>query len=68
MSRADNDRRIENGARLMHTYSTTTEDSRDGVACLVDMLTDLRHWAHDEKVDFDLAIATSQMHFREEVK
>lgn len=33
---------------------------------LTDLLTDLRHWADQEKQDFDHAVATSQYQFYEE--
>lgn len=33
---------------------------------LIDLLTDLRHWAKTQKVNFDKASETSQMHYDEE--
>jgi hypothetical protein len=43
----------------------TDEDLQDG---LVDLLTDLRHYAALKGLDFDEAVRTSLAHFKEESK
>lgn len=63
-----NEAREERGRRLLSAYvhiqnETRDADEEDDQVWLTDMLADLRHWAAAEKLDFDRALATSQIHF-----
>ena len=56
-------------AAHMEATMTEPEDSDDNQPDLVDLLTNLRHWAKAlsaEGVDFDRAVISSQMHFEAE--
>jgi hypothetical protein len=59
----DNLRRIASASKALDHYEAgkTADD-------LVDLLTDLRHWAHSVGVEFDQALATSARHFEAELK
>ncbi len=66
----DNLRRIARASVALKAY--TDREVRNFVSLreddLVDLLTDLRHWAHTAGVDFDQNLATSARHFEAEIK
>ena len=56
-------------AAHMEATCTDIDDNDDDQTDLVDLLTNLRHWARGLRasgVDFDRAVITSQMHFEDE--
>lgn len=53
----------------MEATMTKPEDNDENQTDLVDLLTNLRHWAHglrNEGVDFNRAVITSLLHFENE--
>ena len=56
---------------LMEECSLTgvpTTDDLDDQSLLGDALADLMHYCRESHVDFNVALATAQMHFNEEVQ
>ena len=58
-------------AYASHSESRKLEELEDSRQAndewLLDLLTDLRHWAKDKGLNFDAAVETSEMHFNHEV-
>jgi predicted MarR family transcription regulator len=55
-----NEERAEQGRQAVEEYAGTKEE------CLIDLLTNLRHFASEEQINFDRAVITSGFHYREE--
>jgi hypothetical protein len=55
-----NKERAEQGRQAAEEYAGTKEE------CLIDLLTNLRHFASEEQINFDRAVITSGFHYREE--
>ena len=49
-------------------FRTTSDSWQEQMEDLTDILTDLRHWARCEDVDFEKAVEASRSHFNEEVE
>jgi hypothetical protein len=58
-----NRERIEKAANVLETANYHNGDVRDD---LIDLLTDLRHFAAKRKIDFDAVLRMSELNFKEE--
>lgn len=54
--------RIERAIERVDTFAET-QDQDDDQTVLVDMLTDLKHWARGRLADFDRALWMADQHF-----
>jgi len=63
-----NQQRIIHAAIALDRYDALSDsaESRCDDELLIDLFTDLRHWAKAEGVDLDRAIRISEMHFDSE--
>lgn len=64
----DNDRRAERARLALEAHADDNDLPLDFEPedRLSDLLTDLRHWAHEDRIDFNLAIRRSQENFNQE--
>jgi len=61
------DTNIEQGQSALDYHRTQAGgDSDDNRSNLVDLLTDLRHWAHAQHIDFEAALQLAAIHFEAE--
>lgn len=67
MTYPTNDDRAEYAHAALEAFQERTRtNDEDGDTILRDLLTDLRHWADREGVDFDRELSASLDHFNEE--
>ena len=64
----NNTDRVLNAAQALQTYRKLAPyaNAADNQDLLVDLLTDLRHWAASQKLDFEQAQRVSEFHHAEE--
>jgi len=65
MSRS-NEERIAAAAVCLATVNGPDEFSADPRSCVIDLLANLMHFGHDEKIDFNECLSIAQDHYREE--
>lgn len=65
-----NSERVERGDAALNNYMDEHPDYSDDLIltqeALTDLLADLRHACHDNGLDFNQAVTTSEIHFEEE--
>lgn len=59
-----NDRRAKSAHKALAEY----RQENDNQEALIDLLTDLKHWADKRQVDFDHALDVARMHYHHEVQ
>lgn len=62
----DNERRARNGRRALKAHPTAT-DGEPAQTILVDLLTDLRHMAWRDGLDWEACVRMADDHFHSEV-
>lgn len=64
----DHDRRILAAIAAVKMHQVVNDDSKSEPTeeTLTDLLTDLRHWAKEQDVSFDICLRTSNEHFKYE--
>lgn len=64
--REDNEDRAERAAQIIEHYRSAHDHGEPDEAVLGDLLADLMHYAHLNKVPFDATYATAQVNFQAE--
>lgn len=59
--------RAEHARQTVEFYDATTQGPAESPDNITDLLTDLRHYCHREKFNFDELIQSSDMHFDAEL-
>lgn len=59
-----NDRRAKSAHKALAEY----RQGNDNQEALIDLLTDLKHWADKHEIHFDSALAVAQMHHGREIE
>ena len=59
-------RRLKAATHALKAHKTVSGDNKDDKDDLVDLLTDLRHWAVSKNIGWSKALATADNHWREE--